>query len=155
MSNPVNKGKGRGIQWLRANAGHKGEECLIWPFSKARGYGQFGHLGRVLRAHKFMCELVNGRAPSPKHEAAHSCGKGHLACVHPQHLSWKTPTENQRDRRKHGTQGNQRGKNVLNADQVADIRAMGLHRTQQEIADDYGVTRENIGRILRRKNWRA
>jgi hypothetical protein len=50
-----------------------------------------------------MCELVHGPSPSKKHQAAHNCGNGHLGCVNPSHLCWKTPRENSLDMWKHGT----------------------------------------------------
>ena len=96
------KGNGKTIQWIRDHATYQHEEwCLIWPFSTTRGYGTFSYLGKKYYAHHFMCELVNGPAPSDIHEAAHSCGDE--GCVNPRHLSWKTPTENGLDCRQHGT----------------------------------------------------
>lgn len=85
------RGEGKTIKWLRAHTDYSHDWCLIWPFvSKLHGYGQFGYLGKNYYAHRFMCELAHGPAPSPLHEAAHSCGRGHEGCVNPQHLSWKT-----------------------------------------------------------------
>lgn len=50
-----------------------------------------------------MCQKAHGDPPSPKHDAAHSCGRGHEGCVNPNHLSWKTKKQNQADRITHGT----------------------------------------------------
>jgi hypothetical protein len=83
---------------------HKGEECLPWPFSEAAaGYGRIVVDGKHTLAHRHVCTLVHGEPPTPKHEAAHSCGKGHEACVSGDHLSWKTHADNQADRLIHGT----------------------------------------------------
>jgi hypothetical protein len=83
---------------------HEGDECLSWPYSRnTKGYGKV-RLGR--RSHivsRLACELVHGPAKSPVYEAAHSCGNGHLGCVNPQHLSWKTRRENEADKFIHGT----------------------------------------------------
>ena len=66
------KGKGRGLLWLKARIWHAGQECLIWPFSKTyQGYGQVGYGGKVRKAHRVMCELAHGPAPTSCHEAAH------------------------------------------------------------------------------------
>src|SRR4051812_5100930 len=100
---PPNKGKGEAVAWLREHALYCGDDCLIWPFSRARGYGNFGYLGKNIYAHRFMCELIHGPAPTPDHHAAHSCGNGHKACVNPMHITWKTSSENMRDKELHGT----------------------------------------------------
>src|SRR5690348_175562 len=99
-----NKGKSVPLDWLRANASNEKDQCLIWPFS--RNWNGYGHLNRddkIVYAHRVMCEIVNGPAPGKKHVAAHSCNNGHLGCVSPKHLSWKTPSQNLLDRRKAGT----------------------------------------------------
>lgn len=76
------KGKGKGVTFLRELVGHRGRACVLWPYAtEYNGYGNFGYLGRMLRAHKFMCELTHSPRPTPKHEAAHSCGIA--LCVNP------------------------------------------------------------------------
>jgi hypothetical protein len=138
-ANAWNRGKGAAVAWLRAHAAHQGDECLTWPFSRiGKGYGSFGYLRKQLYAHRFMCELVHGPAPSPQHQAAHSCGKGHEGCVNPRHLSWKTNSENQLDRSAHGNREPKR-RTILTVEQVTTIRALKGHKTQREIADMFGV----------------
>lgn len=83
---------------------YEGDECLIWPFSKDRkGYGQVRFAGKLHIVSRLACQEANGPPPTPKHEAAHSCGNGHLACATKRHLSWKTRTENMADKVMHGT----------------------------------------------------
>lgn len=147
-----NKGKGEAFAWLRDHVNHPSEDCLWWPFSRRQtGYGAFGYLGKVHYAHRFMCELAHGPAPTPEHEAAHSCGNGMSACVNPRHLSWKTRSENQLDRRQHGTAvtciTGASGK--ISVDQRKEILALRGRMTQREIARKYGVHFETISRILR------
>lgn len=119
-----NKGSGGGYCWLVAHKDYAGDDCLTWPFSRVQqGYGNFGHLGMVQYAHRFMCELAHGPAPTPQHQACHSCGRGHEGCVNPRHLEWKTPRENQLDRRRHGTHRGSKGSRTgLSAETIADIR---------------------------------
>lgn len=131
------------VAWLRANASYQGDDCLIWPFSiVGRGYGHFAVNGVHHYAHRFMCELVNGAPPSPKHQAAHSCGNGHKACVNPRHLSWATNSQNQLDRRKHGT--NARGGTgwvgKVTDQQIAIMRDLRGKKSQVEIAAMLGVS---------------
>jgi len=148
-----NRGKGYGYQFLRKHMDYAEEACLTWPLFRdpETGYGMFGHNGRSYHAHRFMCEMVNGPAPSQRHQAAHSCGKGHEGCVHPRHLSWKTNTENQADRHIHGTAGRHGRRYRLTEDQVKEIRNYSGRETIKDIAIRYGVTRSAIRQILQGK----
>ena len=149
------RGKGVDIQWLMAHIGHKCVECLIcrrsYRESKFRGYGVLSFEGRLVKAHRKMCDLVNGPAPAPGHVPAHSCGRGHLGCVHPQHLSWKTRSDNPLDRRQHGTippnTWGSTGK--INDSQLAQILALKGKRSTYEIGPMFGVSFQTIGRIHR------
>lgn len=89
-------------EWVLAILPYDGDDCLKWPYATDKdGYG-LGELGgKIRRAHRYVCTLVNGDPPTPKHEAAHSCGNGHLGCVNPRHLRWATTLENQRERWRH------------------------------------------------------
>lgn len=141
------RGQGKCFLWLNDRQHIDDGPCLIWPFHRhPTGYGSFGYLNEMYYAHRFMCELVHGPAPSPKHQASHSCGQGHEGCVHPKHLSWKTVQENLLDRRQHGTvRGNPYGwTGKLTDDQIAYIREMKGVKTQQELADMFGVKRPAI-----------
>lgn len=72
-----------------------GEGCVTWPYSKCtNGYGQVAINGKKVLTHRISCERLNGPPPTPQHEAAHSCGNGHLGCVSPWHLRWLTHAEN-------------------------------------------------------------
>ncbi len=149
--------KGRhleGMEWLRSHIGHTGDDCLIFPLrAHCRGYPlvSCGNGYRPL-ASRLMCEWVNGPPPTPKHEAAHSCGKGHLGCVHPKHLSWKTRAENQRDRRQHGTTMNGIEPKLTPKD-VIEIRSMKGKLNMEEIGRRYNVSGTNISLVLKRKTW--
>jgi hypothetical protein len=96
--------KGELERWLRAHANYSGDDCLKWPFgTKGNGYGHLAFNGRKTSASNAMCELAHGSAPSPAHEAAHSCGNGHAGCVNPSHLRWATRLENVHDAMRDGT----------------------------------------------------
>ena len=80
---------------------YRGDECLAWPYScDGGGYGHIANRGKV---HRIVCAKINGKCPGDEYQAAHSCGNGHLGCVNPNHLTWKTRHENQADRLIHGT----------------------------------------------------
>lgn len=147
---------GGAARWLADHVGHQGDECLTWPYIRdARGYGQAPFEGRQTSVQFAMCSLAHGPRPSPEHQAAHSCGKGHEACANPRHLSWKTQTENMADQIEHGTRahGERHGRHKLTAAQVEEIRRIGRSERQIDIAARFGVRRETVGKILRGEKW--
>lgn len=81
-----------------------GQDCLIWPYGRSvSGYGLAVVDGKGRYVHRLACAHINGPPPTPKHQAAHSCGNGHLGCCNPRHLRWATTKENSKDRELHGT----------------------------------------------------
>lgn len=83
---------------------HRGRECLPWPYARdSNGYGQVRLDGKAHYVTRLICEAVYGPPPSPKHQAAHNCGKGHEGRCNPEHLRWATVQENHLDKKKHGT----------------------------------------------------
>jgi hypothetical protein len=152
MPVPKTKGQGAAAAWLHERVHHAGDDCLIWPFStNGTGYGRLGYEGRGYYAHRFMCDLAHGPAPDADHEVAHSCGNGMGGCVNPRHLAWKTRSENQLDRRRHGTHVTStwgaRGK--LSSEEKMEILALKGKLPQRAIAARYGVHFETISRIHR------
>ncbi len=134
-----NKGKGAAHAWIVEHIDYAGDDCLPWPFSKTRGRGILGHNGERYYACRLMCEYAHGPAPSPEHEAAHSCGKGHESCTNPRHLSWKTRTENRRDCIEHGTSIRTRPNSLTKA-QADEIRPLRGVETADVVAARYGVS---------------
>ncbi len=129
---------------------YHGDECLLWPFShNGLGYGSVGVKGRTTYVHRITCEEENGPPPTPKHEAAHSCGNGHKGCVTRKHLSWKTRINNQSDRDKHGTRvrGTAHGMARLTEDQTDFIRSMRGKMKQRELGEMFGVTQSYVSEV--------
>lgn len=144
-----NKGQGRGLAFLRLLMGHRGSACVFWPFTRdTSGYGQCAQDGKLVRAHRLMCEMTYGPAPDSKSEAAHSCGRGHEGCVNPNHISWKTTTENKLDTVAHGN-GKKAGgpRRKLTDEQVAEIRRLKGTKTYREMASMFGVHYRTVGLI--------
>lgn len=126
--------------------------CLLWPFGKRTPkYGATSWNGERWLAHRLICTLAHGEAPTPKHEAAHSCGV-HLCC-NPQHLRWATRSENMNDRTAHGTQnrGERCGMSKLTEEMVRAIR--NDPRSSREAAPYYGVRHNTISRIRSGARW--
>lgn len=145
------KGESKSYDWLLAHVGYQGDDCLKWPFGgePKSGRGALRFAGAKGWAHRLMCELAHGKPPTPKHTAAHECGKGHEGCVNPRHLKWKTQAENLEDCRVHGTMVRHRGGNRrrLTPDQVQEIKAARGVQTQLQLATAYGVSEGTISDI--------
>lgn len=135
---------------------YDGDQCLTWPFSRNdSGYGKLRVDGRDHRVTRLVCEHINGPAPSPLHEAAHSCGRGHGGCVAKRHLSWKTPKENQADKLIHDThrRGERQPRSKLTERDVHEIRATKGKVSQREIAAKFGVNQTTISHIHAGRIW--
>lgn len=140
----------RALQW-------KSPKCLLWPHSRDnRGYAQIAGEERPYRVHRLICIEVHGKPPTRKHEAAHNCGNGHLGCVNPLHLEWKTHAENCADTVAHGrsTRGERHGGSKLDRTDVHKIRkliASGFMFTK--IAEQFEVGPATIEDIAHGRTW--
>lgn len=149
--------KGKAPAFIKVAAEYDAPDCLLWPYAK--GGGGSGHLrirGRDYTAHRLVCILVHGEAPTPKHEVAHSCGNGHLGCCNPQHLRWATHRENESDKLEHGTRirGSSHASSKLTECDVIAIRKLRSDgKPLGEIAETYGVSISLISMIHSRKVW--
>lgn len=135
---------------------YRGDNCLKWPFAdNGVGYGVININHKMQLVHRVVCEIVHGLPPSKTHQAAHSCGKGHEGCCAPLHLSWKTRAENRHDTIRHGT--HKFGENhvwaKLTQQNVRAIRALAATKSQQALADQFGVSRILVRHIINRKQW--
>lgn len=134
---------------------HDSDECLTWPFASTCGYGYIRLDGRAQRVIRIVCENAHGAPPSAEHEAAHSCGNGHLGCVSPKHLSWKTPKENNADKVVHGThlRGERAAGAKLSESDILEIRSLKGKMLQREIAETFGICSQNVSMIHHGKRW--
>lgn len=135
---------------------YEGEECLIWPYGrKSDGYASFTYKGKTLVVSRFLCEMVNGAPPTPEHQAAHSCGKGHLGCVTKGHLSWKTRAENMADKLIHGTHS--RGERNYSARvteaQAREIISLIGKEGPSKIARRMGISKRSVSYIQTGGTW--
>jgi hypothetical protein len=128
------------------------DECIIWPFAKARGYGKVLYEGFVWQAHRLVCFLKYGDPPSGDYEAAHKCGNA--SCVNKKHVRWATHQENMHDRKLHGTHDKCGRKRLLNAREVLYVWSMKSEKTAAQIASDLGVYEGTIRAIFMGKTYK-
>lgn len=135
---------------------YTGNECLTWPFGKvSKGYGLVSIDGKKVVASRYVCELAHGAPPTPKHDAAHSCGKGDEGCITQSHLSWKTRAENMADKLIHGSHNRGERHNMvkLTEAEAREILSLKGIETQRATAARLGITRSNVSAIHRGKSW--
>ena len=127
-------------------------ECILWPYNKnSAGYGMvYGKL-----AHRIVCEIAHGPAPTSKHEGAHLCGNGHSGCINPDHLSWKTRKENEDDKLAHGTRlnGDRHPQAKLTEDQAREILSLKGKVPKTKIAAKFGISYGAVRDIHKRRRW--
>lgn len=134
-------------------------ECIIWPFARnEHGYGVFGkRRGEIASAlvSRVICAEVHGMPPDRSYEAAHSCGNGHLGCINPRHLKWKTSKQNKDDQIRHGTRnyGERNGRSHLTAEKVKSIRSMSATMRQRDVAKHFNIDPSTVSDIVHGKRW--
>ncbi len=146
-----------------------------WPWKLAThnrgGYGQFQLGGRPVRAHRVAFYLFYGVDPEGLF-VLHDCDNP--PCCNGAHLFGGTAADNSADCAAKGRLNSPNGKRSgrytrpdrtargegvggakLTAGDVREMRRLYLtgEYSQQDLADRFGVGRENIGQILRGENW--
>lgn len=148
--------EGEPLRLLKAILHLDSTDCVFWPFAAGSdGYGQVRFNGRMWRPSRLICVWAHGEPASLTDQAGHSCGNGHLGCVNPQHLSWRSPQENTEDKRAHGTilRGERHPSAKLTMSDVDIIKGLFASMSQGEIAKRFGVSQASISAILLGKKW--
>lgn len=131
-------------------------DCWRWTGNAPDGrYGHFTVKGEHFGAHRWIFETVVGPIPEGL-ILRHRCDNPW--CVNPQHLEPGTHADNTRDKFDRGRAPDRKGSRHplarLSEDDIIRIRdlAAGGQR-QADLADRYGMSRQQIGKIVRRQNW--
>jgi hypothetical protein len=128
---------------------------VLKPYKHTGGYValkfQVNHKPHHRYVHRLVCETWHGPGPEG-HEVLHR--DGDKTNNTPENLRWGTRYENIADNGLHGIKpiGEGHGMAKLTNEKVLAIRADS--RVAREIAVDYGISREMVGAIKRRHNWR-
>lgn len=131
--------------------------CLTWPYSRnCHGRAQIRIEKKTRNVCRIICERAHGAAPTAKHQAAHSCGKGHAGCISPHHLSWKTAQENEADKVQHKTSWRTspslRGR-LVRSDILEIRRCCATGECQRVIAKRFGIDPSTVSRIGSFETW--
>jgi hypothetical protein len=147
--------RGEPLKFYRELLAYEGDDCIRWPFAQSRGYGTLFLNGKFMRVTRLLCEARHGPPPSPKHEAAHSCGNGHLGCSNRWHLHWATHQENMADTIAHNTstRGERCASAKLKTADVTAIRELYPRMTKQALAAMFAVSRRTVASIVQRETW--
>jgi DNA-binding XRE family transcriptional regulator len=129
------------------------DECWVWNGGwggrdrTRRPYFQFG--GHRMIAYRAIYELVHGVKLHSDQLIRHTCDNGGAptGCGNPAHLKLGTNVENMDDMK-------ERNRHGLTRNAVKGIRRLlDKGRTQQEIADLYGVSQTSISAIAQRRTY--
>lgn len=102
-------------------------------------------------AHTLVLEAFVSPRPSPKHQCCH--GDGDRKNNNIENLRWGLIEDNVNDAQRHGTRiGECHNTNVLTRHQVLEIRDR-YNENMQKLADEYGVSKPTIWRVINRKVW--
>ena len=166
-------------EYLKVSIDSHGDDCIVWPHGKFdTGYGKVWFDRKNRYAHIIalemtiprpigkVCSIHGNWVPGNKLYVAHGPCHNKL-CFNPRHLSWKTPAENQDDKKRDGTHlaGERHGSCTIPESVVDQIRAeyKGPQPTrgtktgpsQQDLADKYGCSQPHINEILNGKQRRV
>jgi hypothetical protein len=107
--------------------------------------------------HALVCERFHGPCPFPGAQVRHL--DGNPLNNRAENLCWGTAAENAADRKRHGTEVNNRGARCgtskLTEQQVREIRARyaagGVF--QRDLAREYEVSNMTVSDLLKRRTW--
>lgn len=134
------------------------DDCWEWTAAKSPdGYGCFRVNGVLRHSTHVAYELAWG-IPFPKSmHACHACDNP--SCVNPLHIWIGTNDDNIRDKiaknRQPRLKGETNGQSKLTEGQVQQIldRYEREKITQLALAQEYGISRQQMNRIVNRKKW--
>jgi hypothetical protein len=103
------------------------------------------------KVHTLVLESFVCKRPE-RHQACHLNGKRDDNRL--ENLSWGTPLQNAKDKKRHGTEvnGERNGLSKLKDNDVREIRKS--NKSHEELAKIYGVRASHISKIRKKKAWK-
>ena len=128
-------------------------ECVEWTGATRNGYGVKRYEGKVEYVHRLSFTEFHGRKPNGV--VRHKCNN--RLCYRGSHLEDGTRADNSRDMVERGRsmRGERHSDAILDVPQVREIRDLYDARpiSVNEIAKSYGISRQNVTSIGKRKSW--
>lgn len=130
--------------------------CRIWlGCIGPQGYSRIRWQGEDYQVHRLVWKLTTGCSPGAL-DVLHTCD--HRACCEFAHLFLGTQLDNMRDCVAKGRmhRGERNGSHKLTEAQVVKIKELLVEgtRTQEQIANIYGVCQPTISWIARNAHWK-
>jgi hypothetical protein len=145
--------RGAGLEFLHQALKSQTDECILWPFGKRKDrYGKIKLKKKTMNSHRYVCISAHG-SPSAGLDARHLCGV--KLCVNPRHLKWGTRSENMLDMYAHNTMfcGEKSSRSKVSTQVVSEI-LKSTELSYKKLAEKYGLSESQVGRIKRREQWR-
>lgn len=141
--------------WSKVERGAQ-HQCWNWTGARRRGYGLFNRAGRMVSAHRFAWELINGSLPDGA-ILMHSCDN--RGCVNPAHLTIGTHLNNVHDMIVKGRDrctGDRHSRRKLSRHDVQGMLLLRATTTLSlaDIARLHGVARSRASDVIHGKGWR-
>ena len=146
----------RAEEYLRENSSREPSTgCILWTGALNKdGYGKACFLHKDLKAHRLSWQIYHGRTLSPKEHILHDPYKCfHRNCIEVLHLRPGTNTDNTNDKKITGTL-------IGKFESQREIVKKKLieewpKKTQQQIADETGTSRNFVSRMKNSMNLEA
>ena len=152
--------------WSKVDKTGGPDACWLWTGALNNyGYGETGVPKmeggyKTTKAHRVSLELAMGRPIGTDLCALHHCLRTRQ-CVNPAHLYEGTRQQNMDDMKRDGTRkgiavhaGENHPMSKLTLEQVEEIRVRVCSgRTHKEVAAEFGISRQQVGRIVNRARW--
>lgn len=143
--------------WEKVEVGEP-DECWEWRAScYGSGYGQAWDGEKQVGAHRLAFRLERGGIGDS--QVLHTCDN--KLCVNPDHLYLGDPIDNMHDAIERGQwssydmSGEKNPNRRLDESEVKEIKSRYQEESisQRELGEEYGVSQEHIGRIVRGERW--